>query len=312
MKNRTIRPYPAPGAATGGPGIDDDEPVGRVLSRREVLRLFGGSTAALAIVACTPVSVESVATATPAGTVPLEIATVAADSAALCVVRPAMTEGPYFVDEMLNRSDIRVDTYDDSVVDGTLLTLAFRVQQIDGNGCTPLQGVQVDVWHCDALGVYSDTQDPGWDTVGHTFLRGYQVTDENGMATFTTIYPGWYSGRTVHIHYKIRTDAAADSGYEFTSQLFFDDTLTDQVFANPPYAEKGQRDTLNSTDDIFQGGDETVLALAAVDGGYSTVFDIALDLSAEPEEVGIPGGDQAGGGPRGGGQPPSGTPPARP
>jgi protocatechuate 3,4-dioxygenase beta subunit len=271
------RSTPAPGAADGGPGVDDDEPVGRILSRREVLRLFGGGTAALAIAACVPASVGPVATATPGATVPVATAATSAEAIA-CVVRPAMTEGPYFVDEMLNRSDIRVDSIDNSVADGVPLLLTFRVQQIDSNSCVPLSGVQVDVWHCDAEGVYSGTQDPGFDTTGHDFLRGFQLTDENGLATFTTIYPGWYSGRTVHIHYKIRTDPAASQGYEFTSQLFFDDSLSDQVFADPPYAARGERNTRNANDGIFRRGDQTVLALTVTDAGYSTVFDIALDL----------------------------------
>lgn len=294
MMTEARRPYPAPGAATGGPDVDDDEPVGRILSRREVLRLFGGGTAALALAACVPASVGSPATATPGAALPAATPIPATLSAVVlptatstsmpeaiaCVARPAMTEGPYFVDEMLNRSDIRVDSADGAVSDGALLTVAFRVQQIDGNGCVPLSGVQVDIWHCDAEGVYSSTRDPGFNTTGHDFLRGFQMTDDSGLATFTTIYPGWYSGRTVHIHYKIRTDPAANAGYEFTSQLFFDDTLTDQVFANPPYLAKGVRNTRNSNDGIFRGGDQTVLALNATDAGFSTIFDIALDLSA--------------------------------
>ena len=288
MQGFQRRSSPAHGAATGGPDVDDDEPVGRVLSRREILRLLGGGTAALALVACAPAVVQTAATATPAAALPLATSTLAASAlvtstlateAIACVVRPAMTEGPYFVDEMLNRSDIRIDTADDSVSEGRLLLLNFRVQQIDGSGCVPLAGVQVDVWHCDAEGVYSDVSERGFDTTGHTFLRGYQVTDANGLATFATIYPGWYSGRTVHIHYKIRTDPAASEGYEFTSQLFFDDALSDQVFANAPYNAKGQRNTLNSNDGIFQGGDQTVLTLAPLDDGFSTTFDIALDLS---------------------------------
>jgi protocatechuate 3,4-dioxygenase beta subunit len=154
-------------------------------------------------------------------------------------VRPALTEGPYFVDEMINRSDIRSDPSDGSIKEGTPLNLTLYVSQINGSGCTPLAGAQVDVWHCDAAGVYSDASDPGFNTKGQKFLRGYQVTDANGMAKFTTIYPGWYQGRAVHIHFKIRTDPSSASGYEFTSQWFFDETLTDQVHAQQPYAAKG-------------------------------------------------------------------------
>ena len=117
-----------------------------------------------------------------------------------CVVRPELTEGPYFVDEKINRSDIRTDTTTNAVSAGVPLVLTFLVSQIGSSACTPLQGAQVDIWHCDALGVYSDVSGNSGN-----FLRGYQVTDANGQAQFTTIYPGWYRGRAVHIHFKIRT-----------------------------------------------------------------------------------------------------------
>jgi protocatechuate 3,4-dioxygenase beta subunit len=113
---------------------------------------------------------------------------------------------PYFVDNQLNRSDIRIDPSDGSVKEGAPLRLAFQVSDVSANACSPLAGAQVDVWHCDALGVYSGVSDPGFDTSGQLWLRGYQVTDESGYCEFTTIYPGWYSGRAVHIHFKIRTD----------------------------------------------------------------------------------------------------------
>ncbi len=154
-----------------------------------------------------------------------------------CVARPALTEGPYFVDEKLNRSDIRSDPSDGSVRQGALLALTFRVSQLT-NACAPLGGASVDVWHCDAAGVYSDVSDPGFSTVGKKFLRGYQVTDSSGVAKFTTIYPGWYQGRAVHIHFKIRSHTGSGSAYEFTSQLFFDDNITDQVYTQAPYSAK--------------------------------------------------------------------------
>ena len=109
----------------------------------------------------------------------------------------------------------------------------------------------VDVWHCDAAGVYSGVSDPGFDTSSQQFLRGYQVTDRSGRAQFTTIYPGWYPGRTIHIHFKVRTNATGGQAYEFTSQLFFDEALNDQVLAQPPYAARGQRNTFNSEDNIY-------------------------------------------------------------
>jgi len=116
----------------------------------------------------------------------------------------------------------------------------------------------------------------GTDSSSQKFLRGYQVTDAKGTAAFTTIYPGWYRGRTVHIHFKIRTPATAaladrrEGTYEFTSQLFFDEALTDQVHAQAPYSQKGRRDTLITADGIFRSGGTTLLVpLAASGGGYA-------------------------------------------
>ncbi len=158
--------------------------------------------------------------------------------------------------------------------DGARLALAFSVSRIDGSSCVPFEGVLVDVWHCDALGVYSDVSDPSFDTVGQKFLRGYQMTDANGAASFVTIYPGWYQGRTVHIHFKIRTDPDADQALEFTSQLYFDDELTDIVQAQQPYAAKGQRTLRNDGDGIYQNGGSQLLLTVADDGsgGYTATF----------------------------------------
>jgi protocatechuate 3,4-dioxygenase beta subunit len=253
---------------------DDDKPVGRVLSRREALTLLGGVGAAM--LAGTGFTRLVMAQGTPTPT-PLPTVTPALPN---CVVRPELTEGPYFVDEMLNRSDIRVEPSDDSIKEGTLLRLIFNVSQIGVNTCLPLAGAQVDVWHCDAEGVYSGVQDRSFDTSDLQFLRGYQVTDENGQAEFLTIYPGWYQGRTVHIHFKIRTDPEADRGYEFTSQLFFDDDLTDEVYLDEPYAAKGIRTVRNNQDNIYRESDGLLtLELTETDDGYIARFDIGLDVS---------------------------------
>src|ERR687886_2979866 len=170
-------------------------PLASMLNRREVIGFLGG-TAAVSIVGCLrgqSASVEPMGTLTQA---PTRTALATAPS---CVVRPQQTEGPYFVDEKLNRSDIRTDPSNGLVKEGVPLDLAFNVSKVSDTSCAPLAGALVHVWHCDALGVYSDVRDPGFDTRGQKFLRGYQVTDENGTARFTVIYPGWYQGRTVHI-----------------------------------------------------------------------------------------------------------------
>lgn len=258
----------------------DDQPVGRLLTRRETLKLLGGVGAAAASIALTGITLaQRTPTPTPTPT---------ATPLPLCVVRPALTEGPFFVDEVLNRSDIRVEPSDGSVKEGTLLRLKFRVFEVSANACTPLEGAQVDVWHCDAQGVYSGVQDrrAAFDASDLIFLRGYQVTDEFGEAVFITIVPGWYSGRAVHIHFKIRTNPETDRGYEFTSQLFFDPEQITEIYAAEPYAAKGEPDTPNSEDNIFRSS-EDLLTLALTpyideeteEEGYEAWFDIGLDLS---------------------------------
>lgn len=291
------------------------------MSRREALALLGGTGAALVVgIGLSRVSLAQ--TATPATATPSLTVTPMPD----CVVKPALTEGPYFVDVMLNRSDIRKDSTLDIMKDGRPLYLVFQVMDVTDGTCRPLSGAQVDIWHCDANGVYSGSTDPGFDTTGEDWLRGYQVTDEQGLTKFITIYPGWYSGRAVHIHFKIRTDPEAEQGYEFTSQLFFDDDLSDVVFEEAPYADgRGARNTRNDNDNIFSGSDGLLtLTLAPLTDeeaeeleldttGYKSTFYIGLDLnddtSGESNFNGA-GGQGGRGGP--GGRPPGGNGTPRP
>ncbi|MBD6619016.1 intradiol ring-cleavage dioxygenase [Komarekiella sp. 'clone 1'] len=246
---------------------NDDYQVGRILSRREALMLFRASGTAI-LFGCISKKSQTVQ-AQSSISVPTTLPA--------CVVRPQQTEGPYFVDDKLNRSDIRSDPSDSSVKDGVPLKLTLRISQFNSNGCTPLAGAIADIWHCDALGIYSDVQDPSFNTIGKKFLRGYQVTDANGSVQFTTIYPGWYEGRAVHIHFKIRTSTTSKQNYEFTSQLYFDDSLTDQVHTHTPYASKGQRTLRNTEDWIFKdGGEQLLLTLTKTNLGYAATFDIGL------------------------------------
>jgi len=196
-----------------------------------------------------------------------------------CVVRPEQTEGPFFVDERLNRSDIRSDPTDGRVKPGTPLALTLLVSRLTTGDCQPLPGAQVDIWHCDALGVYSDVRDFIVNSSGQKFLRGYQITDARGLVQFLTVYPGWYPGRTVHIHFKIRTAPMSRRGFDFTSQLYFDDELTDRVHAVPPYAAQGTRTARNRHDGIFRsGGGQLMLAPTTTADGYSATFAIGLQL----------------------------------
>jgi protocatechuate 3,4-dioxygenase beta subunit len=280
---------------------NDDRQIGRILRRREVLALLGAAGSAALLVPRLGLAAGSNAT----HSVAVDAATPTfGQDVPSCVVRPELTEGPYFVDDQLNRSDIRVEPSTGSITPGVPLALNFNVSQIAAGSCAPLAGAQVDVWQCDALGVYSGVSDNTFasSTVGEKFLRGYQLTDENGAAQFATIYPGWYRGRAVHIHFKIRTTAATGSAYEFTSQFFFDDTLTDQVHSQEPYASKGQRDVRNTSDGIYRGGGDQLLlnVVPTDDGGYAASFPVGLDLS--DAAVGAPdgaGGFGSGAGPGG-------------
>jgi len=273
----------------------DDMPVGRVLSRRRALAVLGLTAGAFAVAG----SAAAAAAGTKNG---------ADGSAVDCVAKPEMTEGPYFVDEGLNRSDIRIDTADGTIVDGTKLTLTLRIYQIVDCVRKPLPNATVDIWHCDSAGVYSDIAAEG--TTGHDYLRGYQVTNSGGIAHFTTILPGWYTGRTIHTHVKVRTTGTDGNAYEFTSQLFFTEEFKAAYLATEPYSAHGTPDTTNDTDMHYADiGDQMLLNPSATDDGYEATFAIALDLS--DTEVGADDGFSVGGGgaPGDGGTPPSGEPP---
>jgi len=231
-----------------------------LVNRRQTLLVLGGAGASLLIAGKTPDSLARAQTTFD------------------CILSPEMTEGPYWVDEKLNRSDIRADSASGTVKPGVLLTLSITVHSVTSTACGVLPGAQVDIWHCDAGGLYSDVS--ANNTVGQNFLRGYQITDDEGKATFTTIYPGWYQGRTVHIHMRVRTFSGSQSTGEFVSQLFFDDAVTDQVFTQSPYNTRGARNTLNSNDNIYNGQTRTLLTLTETAAGYEAAINVGVDLEA--------------------------------
>jgi protocatechuate 3,4-dioxygenase beta subunit len=263
---------------------NDDRSVGRILGRREVLALLGATGGAAWLAhrrVLGALALPATASAGAASTLGASTPVFAQDMPS-CIVRPELTEGPYFVDQQLERSDIRSEPSDGSMRDGTPFVVTFNVSQVGSDSCTPLPGARVDVWHCDALGVYSGVTDnsfPG-STVGQKFLRGCQTTDDNGMVQFTTIYPGWYAGRAVHVHFKIRTTGSDGASYEFTSQFFLDESVTDQVHSQMPYAAKGQNRLRNEADGIYRsGGSQLLLVPQSTDVGYSANLPIGLDLS---------------------------------
>ena len=171
-----------------------------------------------------------------------------ADAAATCVLSPQVTEGPYWIDEALKRRDITEDR------PGLPLGLVLTVQ--DATRCEPIEGADVEIWHCDAGGVYSGFEDasqggpPGGGsgpTDGERYLRGHQRSDARGRARFETIYPGWYRGRTPHIHLKVHVGG----GVEHTGQLFFPEAITAAVYRRTPYRSHGQPDTSHAADMIY-------------------------------------------------------------
>jgi len=195
----------------------------------------------------------------------------------VCTLTPELTIGPYFVEEGLDRSDITGAASTPFIADAVPLYLVINASSALGN-CAPLAGVQIDIWHCHAGGLYSDEAANG--TSGQTWLRGYQRTDANGNVAFTTIYPGWYAGRTIHIHVMARWfDAGGNTTYQFTTQLFFDEATNDLVMAQAPYNTRGNRSTRNSNDGIYDAS--MLLDLQANDGGASYSGTIALGLELE-------------------------------
>ena len=192
-------------------------------------------------------------------------------NAATCTLSPEQTEGPYYFDVDSIRGDIREDR------PGMPLRLVMRVQ--DSPACTPIANAVVDIWHCDAGGVYSGFESAsqggpggGARTDDETYLRGAQVTNSDGIVEFTTIYPGWYRGRTVHIHTKVHLDSST----LLTSQLYFDEQVTAAVYQTAPYASRSGRDTFNDGDGIFSGaGERALLTLAKEGDGYRGVITLA-------------------------------------
>ena len=302
----------------------------RAFKRRNILGMMGGA-AAVALVGCgddakpattatgatagqpagatAPGQGQAAAAATPSSSAVAASTTATSVSQLQCVIAsPQETEGPYFVEELLERSDVRSDPTDKSVAAGIPLVLKVNVSKVDGGACAPLVGAHFDIWHCDAKGVYSDVA--ANNSIGKKHLRGYQVTDAAGAVSFTTIYPGWYQGRTVHIHIKIRTYSPDNrKTYEFTSQIYFDDAVTDAAFKVAPYNTRGARDTRNNNDSVYTGGstDGSVKSNSGAQmlavpvktaDGYSVSMNVGVDTTRTSVD------NLAGGGGRG-------APPAR-
>jgi len=177
-----------------------------------------------------------------------------------CVLTPEQTEGPYYVANEHVRRNITEGR------PGTPLTL--RTTVVNASNCKPIKGAAVDIWHADASGTYSGV-------LGNTgtFMRGIQRANAKGLALFQTVYPGWYRGRTVHIHVKVHIGG----NVVHTGQLYFPDSLTDVVYAHSPYSSRPNRDTRNATDSVYRnGGSKSMLAVHKSGAGY--VASIAMGV----------------------------------
>src|SRR6185295_17915308 len=168
-----------------------------------------------------------------------------ASGAVSCLLAPEQTEGPYYISGEKLRRDITEGR------SGVPLLLRLRV--VDASTCRPIKGAAVDIWHADALGVYSGF---GTGSGNRTFMRGIQKTDPSGLARFRSVWPGWYQGRTVHIHVKVHVAG----NVVHTGQIFFADSVTDSVYRRSPYTRRPSRATRNSDDSIFvNGGQKSLL-----------------------------------------------------
>jgi protocatechuate 3,4-dioxygenase beta subunit len=180
-----------------------------------------------------------------------------------CTLYPEETEGPYYQNVNRVRRDITEGK------PGAPLTLVLHVQ--DESGCDPLTGIDVEIWHADAAGVYSDESSEG--TAGEIYLRGTQTTDGSGIVEFETIYPGWYAGRTTHIHFKVHLS----DGSVVTSQMYFPEAVTAAVYATAPYAARGPKDTSNAEDSVYATNTPPLLAMSTSGSGYVGNLTVTVD-----------------------------------
>lgn len=271
-------------------------------TRRGVLKA-GATVAALGAIGWS----TAVTTAQTDPTATSEAATVDATS---CALTPELTDGPYYLEGDLIRRDIT-----ERKAGGPL---RLKILVADPTSCAPLADAAVDIWHCDAHGYYSgiSSNRPGGDAdpavaaeaATQKFLRGIQLTDKTGVAEFETIYPGWYTGRTVHIHLKVTVDGAAAATYDgghvaHTGQLFFDDAVTDEVFKEEPYVNRPENERTTNDEDNISGDHEDEpgflvdlppITEGSVADGYLATITIGVDSAATPAgSSGGPGGDGA-------------------
>lgn len=279
-----------------------------LLSRRGLLGLAGLGVGAVVLAACAP-EVSGVATASPSPTA-------TSDSGAATEI-PDETAGPYpgdgsngpdvLEDSGIVRRDIRSSIDGSTTADGVPLAFEFEILDL-ANGGVPFAGVAVYAWHCTAEGEYS-LYSSGLEDV--TYLRGVQVADADGRVSFTSIFPGCYSGRWPHIHFEVFPDVASITDATnaiATSQMALPEAVCSAVYADPAYSGSAQNlaQVTLAADNVF-GEDSGASQLATVSGdvakGYTATLAVGVDTTTVPAAGGAPGGD---GGPGGGGRPPAG------
>lgn len=270
-----------------------DHHEGQRVSRRSIVAGIGSIGLGTLLAACSgsdsPGSSASVTTSTGASTTVAPQTSAASDLTSLfadantCTLTASTTQGPYYFDADKIRGDIREDRQ------GKRLRLAVKLQ--DSEKCAPLANAVVEIWHCDAAGLYSGAEaesggggnspsggggQPGGagdltPTDDKRYLRGAQVTNADGIVEFTTIWPGWYRGRTVHIHAMVHVS----NQRVLTTQVMFDEALNSKVLAEAPYAAHTGRDTLNSDDNIYR--DSMLLKVTEENDGYLGVIVFSAD-----------------------------------
>ncbi|MEU9435576.1 intradiol ring-cleavage dioxygenase [Streptomyces sp. NPDC048252] len=287
------------------------------ITRRRALAVTGGTVAAggLAVAGYQSAFADTAADAAASASAS---ATSTSTSSSCMTLMTSVTEGPYYLDGALVRKDITEGK------SGVPLTLRLTVVDAT-DGCTPVSGAAVEIWHCDAWGYYSGytTANPGGSAPAEsedgstadddTYLRGYQIANANGVVKFETIFPGWYTPRTCHIHLKVHTGGQKEDGtYEggkvnYTGQLFFPDDIAEEIFTLEPYSKHSGSYTTLDNDMVYDGGGTSsgLLTLKAVhkadpSKGYKGSLTLGVDPDAE--------NTGAGGGGGGGGTPPSGAP----
>ncbi|MGW1361578.1 intradiol ring-cleavage dioxygenase [Streptomyces chartreusis] len=300
------------------------------ITRRRALAVTGGTVAAggLAVAGYQAAFADTATTTAEEATT---ASASASESSGCMTLMSSVTEGPYYLDGALVRKDITEGK------SGVPLTLRLTVVDAT-DGCTPVKGAAVEIWHCDAWGYYSGytTANPGGSAPAEsedgstadddTYLRGYQIANADGVVKFETILPGWYTPRTCHIHLKVHTGGQKEDGtYEggkvnYTGQLFFDDTIAEEIFTLEPYSKHSGSYTTLDDDMVYDGGGASsgLLTLEAVhkkdpSKGYKGFLTVAVDPDAENTGAGsgggggTPPGDAPSGAP---GDAPSGTPSA--